>query len=302
MLTIKKIILCQLVVIVITLGLGTSIVQADNFSPRILKSASELDYPPFALVRPDGSADGFSVDLLKAITQAVDLEVNISVDPWHKIKRKLEEGGLDVLPLVSYSIERDKMLDFTAPYLKMHGTIFVRKGEKSIQSKADLNDKAVLVMRSDAAHEYAIRENLSNKLILTDSFEEAMKLLSEGKHDAVISQHLLGLQLIKKLGISNVVSVFAYQDMNLKPDGKRLEGFEQKFCIAVREGEAELLAHLNEGLAIVIANGTYQKLYNNWFGAIIPPQPFPITLIIKYLSLILMPILSLLASVNDPFL
>ena len=37
---------------------------------RILKSASELDYPPLAVVQPDGSAGGFSVDLLKAAAEA----------------------------------------------------------------------------------------------------------------------------------------------------------------------------------------------------------------------------------------
>jgi len=91
-------------------------------------------------------------------------------------------------------------------------------------------------MRGDTAYEYAVRENLSNKLILTDSFEQAMKLLSEGQHDAVVVQQLTGLQLIKKLGSSNVVNVSAIEETSLKPVGKPLLGFEQKFCIAVQEG------------------------------------------------------------------
>jgi ABC-type amino acid transport substrate-binding protein len=262
---------------------------------RILKSASELDYPPFALVRADGSADGFSVDLLKAVAYAVGLEVGIHVGPWHEIKQKLIDRQLDVLPLVSYSPERDELFDFSAPYLRMHGTIFVREGEKSIRSQQDLKDKEVLVMRGDTAHEYAVKENLSDKLILTDSFEQAMKLLSEGQHDAVVVQQLAGLQLIKKLGISNVVNVSSIQETSLKPVGKPLSGFEQKFCFAVQEGDGELLAILNEGLAIVIANGTYNELYNKWFGPILPRPPVPLTLILKYLAIILGPILFLLA-------
>ena len=73
----------------------------------ILRSASELDYPPFALVRKDGSADGFSVDLLKAVAKAAGLEVRFTVGPWSEIKQKLADRQLDVLPLVSYSAERD---------------------------------------------------------------------------------------------------------------------------------------------------------------------------------------------------
>jgi hypothetical protein len=177
----------------------------------------------------------------------------------------------------------------------MHGTIFVREGEKSIRSKADLKDREVLVMRGDTAHEYAVKENLSDKLILTDSFEQAMRLLSEGQHDAVVIQQLAGLQLIKKLGISNVVNVSSIQETSLKPVGKPLSGFVQKFCIAVQEGDGDLLALLNEGLAIVIADGTYNELYNKWFGPILPRPPVPLTLILKYLLFSLGPILFLLA-------
>jgi PAS domain S-box-containing protein len=293
--------ICLTVVIAVVTGILTPMAKADNRSKpvhRILKSASEFDYPPFALVRPDGSADGFSVDLLKAVTQAVGLEINFIVGPWHKIKQKLVDGHLDVLPLVSYSQEREKVYDFTVPYLRMHGTIFVRKGEKSIRGRSDLKDKEVIVMHGDAAHEYAVRENLSDKLILTATFEEAMRLLSTGKHDAVIVQQLVGLQLIKKLGISNVVNVSTFQETSLKPTDKPLSGFEQKFCIAVQDGDKELLALLNEGLAIAIANGAYDELYNKWFSPILPQPPVPLTLMLKYLLFILVPILFLLGIVG----
>ncbi len=293
--------ICLSIVLAVVAGILTFSANAhDGSKPsqRILKSASEFDYPPFALVRTDGSADGFSVDLLKAVTQAVGLEVNFSVGPWHKIKQKLADGHLDVLPLVSYSQEREKIYDFTAPYLRMHGTIFVRKGEKTIRGRADLKNKEVLVMRGDAAHDYAVRENLSDKLILTDSFEEALRLLTEGKHDAIIIQQLVGLELIKKLGISNVVNVSALKETDLKPVDKPLSGFEHKICIAVKEGDKELLALLNEGLAIAIANGTYDELYNKWFSPILPQPSVPLTLILKYLLFTLVPILFLLGIVG----
>ncbi|MBW1945988.1 MAG: transporter substrate-binding domain-containing protein, partial [Deltaproteobacteria bacterium] len=305
MLPFRIITFCQFTVFTIILVLTLPSVQAENLSKpthRIVQAASELDYPPFALVRQDGSADGFSVDLLKAVTKAVGLKVNIIVGPWHEIKQKLADGHIDVLPLVSYSHEREKIFDFTAPYLRMHGTIFVRKAEKSIHREADLKDKEVLVMRGDTAHEYAVMKNLSNKLVLTVSFEEAMKLLSEGKHDAVIIQQLVGLQLIKKLGISNVIDVSSFQETSLKPVSKPLLGFEQKFCLAVQDGDVKLLSFLNEGLAIIITNRTYDELYNKWFGPILPKPPVPLTLILKYVLFVIGPILFLLAIVGAWYL
>jgi ABC-type amino acid transport substrate-binding protein len=43
--------------------------MAKDNSHAIIESASELDYPPFSIVQSDGSADGFSVDLLKAVSR-----------------------------------------------------------------------------------------------------------------------------------------------------------------------------------------------------------------------------------------
>ena len=265
-----------------------------NLSHRVLLSASELDYPPFSVVRKDGSVDGFSVELLKAVAGAVGFDVVFEVGSWNKIKRELIDGRIDVLPLVSYSKERDKVFDFTASYLRMHGTIFVRKDEESIHNEADLKNKEVLVMRGDTAHEYALAKGLTDKLILTESFEEAMKQLSAGKHDAVLVQRLVGFQLIKMLNLSNVVSVPSVQESSLRPAAEPLYGFEQKFCIAVREGNKELLARLNEGLAIVIANGVYDELYDKWFGPILPKPSVSPTMLLKYLLFILLPLLGVI--------
>ena len=264
--------------------------ESSKASRQILQSASEFDYPPFCLVLKDGTADGFSVDLIKAVVKEAGLEINIPVGPWHEIKQKLIDKKIDLLPFVSYSRVRDQFFDFTVPYLKMHGTVFVRKGETSIHSEKDLKNKEIITMRADAAHEYVMEKNLSRKIILTDSFEEALTLLSQGKHDAVVIQQLVGLQLIKKLKITNLVDIDTKMHTSLKPISVPVSEFEQKFCFAVQEGDRELLATLNEALAIVFANGTYDHLYIKWFSPILPHPPVPVTMILKYLLYILGPI------------
>ena len=56
--------ICQLSVIVLSLFLFIPSVLTEIPQGKTIKSASETDYPPFALVKPDGIADGFSVELL----------------------------------------------------------------------------------------------------------------------------------------------------------------------------------------------------------------------------------------------
>jgi len=269
-----------------------------NPSDTVLKSASELDYPPFSLVRDNGSPDGFSVDLLKAVVETMGRKIHFKVGPWHEIKQQLIHRHLNVLPLVSYSKDRDNLLDFTAPFMRLHGTVFVRKDDSSINSFSDLKGKELLVMRGDNAHEYAVKNQFTDRLILTDNYEQAMKLLSSGKHDAVLMLQLIGFQLLNRLNITNITSIRPYHETNLKPDSKPLSGYAQKFCFAVPEGDKELLALLNEGLAIVIANGTYNELYDKWFGPIMPQPQVKWTQRLKHLFSILVPILFLAAVIG----
>lgn len=217
----------------------------------ILMSASELDYPPFAIVNEDGSAGGFSVELLNASVHAAGMDVSFYVAPWSQIKQELADGELDVLPLVGRTPEREPLYDFTVPYLTLHGGVFTRMGEE-IKSPGELYGKEVLVMEGDNAHEYALRKNLSH-IITTVSYEEAFRLLSQGKHDAIIAQEIVGNNILQDNNITNI---------NL---ASRLQDFKQDWTFAVNEGDGELLLKLNDGLSRIITDGTYNRIYEKWF-------------------------------------
>jgi len=223
-----------------------------------IQSASEYDYPPFCIVTEDGSADGFSVELLRESLNAVDLNVNFETGTWNELKDSLSQGKIQVLPLVGRTPEREEEFDFTFPYLTLHGAIFVRKGDNRINSVDDLADKKVTVMKGDNSEEFARRTNISSDILAVATSEQAMELLDAGKCDAVIAQRVMGLELLKNMKIKTVVPL----DFTLK-------NFQQNFCFAVPEGDKELLSQLNEGLSIVIASGTFDKLQQKWFSPLV---------------------------------
>lgn len=245
--------------------------------------AAEPDYPPFCLINEKGEATGFSVELFRASATAMHLEPMFKVEAWSVIKQELVDGKIAALPMVGRSPEREEVYDFTFPYYTMHGAIFVRKGSSGINNFNDLKDREIIVMKGDNAEEYALRENLSAHLISTESYSAAFKLLAAGKHDAVIAQRLMGLQLLRKLSIKNV-----------EPIDLELTGFSQDFSFAVKDGNKELLAKLNEGLAIVIANGTYDEIRKKWFTPAMT-YPLPLKEILKTAIYILIPLLILIS-------
>lgn len=265
--------LCLACFLLLTSAIGSDFsTHAVQEEKTVYKSATEYDYPPFSVIT-DGKADGFSVELLKAVANVMALEIEFKVDHWDTIKKELENGELDVLPLVGYSEERADYFDFTVPYIVMRGNIFVRKDYKEIASENDLQGKEIIVMRGDNSQEYAERMGFTDKLILVNTYAEAFELLSAGSYDAVLAQSLVGEKLINDLNISNIEAVTRMADNGIDRIKVSLEGFEQKFSFAVKEGDGELLALLNEGLAIVSENGTYEALYIKWFPFLIDVRP-----------------------------
>ncbi len=241
-------------VIILSILLSFTYIYADDY---VLKSGCEYDYPPYCFVNEDSIADGFSVELLQAVIDAMNLKVSFKTSNWNELKSELEQGKLDVLPLVGRTPEREHYFDFTIPYFPMHGAIVVRKDNQSIKVLDDINGKKIAVMSGDNAQEFVQSIDINCDIITTPTFKDALKDLSEGKYDAVIIQRLLAIQLINELGIKNLRII--------EPP---LVEFKQSFCFAVHEGNKELLAKLNEGLAIVIADGTYRMLHTKWFASI----------------------------------
>jgi len=215
---------------------------------------SEQDYPPFATGMTDATAGGFTVDLWKAVAAETGLKYTIRVLPFHQLLQEFKEGKIDVLLNLAQSDERHQFADFTVLHVMVHGAIFVRKGESNIRSEDDFAGKSIIVLNADLAHDYAGSKGWEKQLVLVDTSAEGLRLLASGKHDAMLLSTLAGMQTLQALGLTNI------EALQVKA------GFSQKFAFAVEKGQTELLARLNEGLALTKSNGTYNALYEKWFG------------------------------------
>ncbi len=254
-------------------GALTSVLFALLFLPAVparsagvLTAGCEYDYPPFCVVDGEGRAGGFSVELFRAALKAMDREVEFRPGYWADLKRMLAEGELDALPLVGRTPERESLFDFTFPYLSLHGAIVVRDGEKGIRNLEDLRGRTVAVMAGDNTEEFLRRTDRGIEIRTVPTFAEALRELSSGQYDAVFIQRLVAIRLLQETGIGNL-------EILTSP----VEEFRQDFSFAVREGDRETLALLNEGLAVVMADGTFQHLHARWFAALeLPHRKFAV--------------------------
>ena len=215
---------------------------------------SEQDYPPFAIGMTDDTAEGFTVDLWKAVALEAGLNYSIRVRPFHQLLEEFKAGKIDVLINLAQSEARHQFADFTVPHVIIHGAIFVRKGEHRIHSEDDFPGKAIIVLKADLAHDYALSKGWGKQLVLADTAEQGLRLLASGQHDAMLLGKLAGMKTLRELNIDTVAAL----------DAKA--GFTQKFSFAVQKGNADLLAKINEGLALTKPSGVFDALYEKWFA------------------------------------
>ncbi|MCX7069291.1 MAG: transporter substrate-binding domain-containing protein [Methylococcales bacterium] len=229
---------------------------------------SEQDYPPFALGLTDDTASGFTVELWRKVAQESHLSSIVRVMPFHKVLQDFKAGKIDVLINLAQSDERRQFVDFTVPHVIIHGAIFVRNDENSIHSEADLKGKGIIVLNADLAHDYAVSKGWEKQLVLVDTSEAGFALLASGQYDALLLSKLSGQQTLEKLDLTQIIKALPIK-----------VGFTQKFSFAVHKGNAELLAKINEGLALTKSNGVYDELYNKWFGVYEDKELLPLLLI-----------------------
>lgn len=249
------------IVLLVGCLLGASAIAEVNSRPIRLVVGSETDYPPYALLDKDGLPDGFSIDLVKAVGAAINADLTFRIGPWSKVKESLEKGQVDLLPHVYHSPERDAVFDFSVTHTIANGAFFVRQGEFSRMALDDLKGLSVIAMRDDWTHEFLVAEGLAPKITPVETVSEALKLLAEGKGNLAFLPHLVGVLVAGDLGLDHVGTVG-----DLIPVGKG-------FAFAVREGDAELLRKLNDGLALVKATGEYDRIFEKWFGVVNFPEP-----------------------------
>ena len=221
----------------------------------LLVVGSEQDYPPFATGMSDATAGGFTVELWKSVAAEVGLAYTVRVRPFHQLLEEFKAGKIDVLLNLAQSDARLGFSNFSVTHAAVHGAIFVRKKRQGLESEADLAGKSIIVLNADLAHDYAVTRGWDKQLVLVDTAARGLQLLASGQHDAMLLGRLAGVKTLQELGISNVEAL------------RVPTGYTQKFAFATQRDNPELLASINEGLSISMANGTYKTLYDKWFGA-----------------------------------
>lgn len=224
----------------------------DLVEPGVLTVCSDIPYPPFEF-EEGGKYTGFDIDLMQEIANGLELEMSVKDVGFEGLQSgsALAAGTCDIgASAMTITEEREKNLDFTEPYYDSLQSLLVPKGS-DITSIEDLSGKTVGVQQGTTGKKYA-EENVPK--------------------DATVKAYPSDAELFPALQSGAVDVVLQDLPVNLRhtEDGKFTIAEEyqtqEQYGFAVKEeGADELLKAVNEQLAALKEDGTYQKIYDSYF-------------------------------------
>jgi polar amino acid transport system substrate-binding protein len=214
-------------------------------------------YAPFESQNEKGEIVGFSIDLANAVAAKAGITVKYVNTPWEGIFNTLAQGDRDFLiSSITITPERKQTMDFTDPYFDAQQLIAVKEGSK-VQSFNDLAKLKVGVQTGTTGDEVVtkLQGKTSANIRRFDSTPLALKELDAGGVEAVVADNGVVVNYVKNNTAGKLRTV---SDASFAPE---------QYGMAVKKGNAELLAKLNQGLAAVKADGTYKQIYDKYFAA-----------------------------------
>jgi len=222
---------------------------------KVYKVGTEATFAPFESVNDTGKIVGIDVDILKAIADEMDFEVEWKNIGWEPVFQTIKNGETDIgASGITITDERKESFDFTDPYYESQLLIVVKEDSK-IKSLDELKDKKVSVQINATGHMAAkkLQGEASTNIMAFESQPIAIQEMLNGNVDAAIGDNAVVYEYIK-----------AHPDQKIKVIQD--DAFEKEYYgFMVQKGNKELLDKLNEGLKKIKENGKLKEITGSDF-------------------------------------
>lgn len=180
---------------------------------------------PFIFQNEQGLADGMFVELLEAIADTEEWELEYVYGTWADGLNWIKDGTVDVVTNAAYSEDRDKFMDYPEESVYGFWTQVYAPGGVSLHSIHQLEGKKVALMQSDINSKHFIKKmselGLSFTPYLVDSFDEVFQLLEINKVDAGVTNSSWGYRFEKSYNISRTsISIEPFGSYFVVAEGK----------------------------------------------------------------------------------
>ncbi len=222
--------------------------------------ASNIAYPPFEF-SPRHGPEGFDIDLMNEIADRVGFEVEYENVPFDELLRGLNTELYDVaISAMTITSAREQQVDFSDPYFNADQCLLVAS-YSDVESVDDLAEATVGVQLGTAGQIEAqalINAERVGRGVTFRTIEDAFAALQAGQVEGVIYDLAAAQAAVEESdGRLRIVETVPTGD---------------QYGIAFPQDSA-LVEPVNEALAEIKADGTYEEIYERWIG--LPPEEIP---------------------------
>ncbi len=191
--------------------------------PASTKSSSEEGYSrtlrvglyenkPKIYTNEAGTAAGIFPTVLNEIAKKEGWRIVYVPGTWDECLEAMEQGRIDLMPDVAYSMPRDDKYDFhKEPVVSSWSVIYAPKGNP-IRTLTDLDGLRVAVLKG-SVQQAVLRQMAAGFSVMiffveVDSFDEAFTATANGQADAVAANNLYGDYFHLQYGLESTPVVF----------------------------------------------------------------------------------------------
>lgn len=217
-------------------------------------------FAPMGFRDNEGQIAGFDIDLATEVGERIGKEMEFQAIDWAMKETELNAGNIDMI-WNGYTItdERAEKVAFSEPYME-NSQIIVVMEDSGIQTKEDLAGKTVAAQQSSSAvdaimaDESNIVEQFNNgEIVQYPSNNDVFNDLASGRSDAIVVDEVMGRYYMKQ---------------NDEMDYRVLEDTfgEETYGVGLRKEDTQLKEELDQALADIVEDGTYDDIYGKWFS------------------------------------
>lgn len=219
---------------------------------------SNIAYAPFESLE-GGDPVGFDIDLMTEVAERLELEVRFVNNPsFDALIPSLQDGQYDaIISAMTITAERAEEIAFSDPYFEADQSLIVNASETpDLRASTDLGADDVIGVERGTTGQFYAEENFGDVVAEVRIFEDTPSALSD-----------LEAGRIQAALIDFPVAAFA-AETEFEGVLEVVERFttDEQYGIGVAQDNQELLDAINEALAEMRADGTYDEIFEKWFG------------------------------------
>lgn len=218
-----------------------------------LHMSTNAAFPPYEMTDDAGNCIGIDVEVATAIAQKLGLELVVDDMDFDAALMAVQQGQSDIaMAGITVTPERAEVMDFSNTYAKGVQSVIVPEGS-DIATVDDLaNAELIGTQRGTTGFQYCTDDYGEEHVVAYDNGATAVQALLNGQVDCVVIDNEPAKAFVAaNAGLALLDSSYTDED----------------YAIALQKGNTALLDAVNQAIADLQADGTFQSIVDKYIPA-----------------------------------